>query len=147
MIIDDLEECIISIPSPFDENSVIDLYLTLDKHTQNSVKIINNSPFIKTKISLTAKILSSGQNSNYFDEDNLELIHQYANSYMKSQLENYLYKISKDYGADIDLFGRYAVKYFPTWDKWIDYNWTKNFKNSFFEVDVDVKVSSSYLIS
>lgn len=147
MVISELEECIITIPSPFDEDSVIDLYVTLDEDTKNSVELINNSPFIKTRIRLSAKILSSSQNTNYFDSDNLSTIEQYANSYMKAQLENYLYKISKDYGSDIDLFGRYAVKYFPTWDKWVEYNWVDNFKNSFFDVDVSVNVTSSYLIS
>lgn len=147
MVISELEECIITIPSPFDEDSVIDLYVTLDEDTKNSVELINNSPFIKTRIRLNAKILSSSQNTNYFDSDNLLTIEKYANSYMKAQLENYLYKISKDYGSDIDLFGRYAVKYFPTWDKWVEYNWVDNFKNSFFDVDVSVNVTSSYLIS
>ena len=147
MIINELEECIITIPSPFDVDAVIDLYVTLDKKTKNSVDIINNSPFIKTKVSLNAKILSSDQNSNYFHGDNLELIQEYAVSYMKGQFDNYLYKISKDYGADIDLFGRYAVKHFPTWKEWTDYNWTNNFKNSFFDVDINVNVTSSYLIS
>lgn len=147
MVINELEECIISIPSPFDADSIIDLYVTLDENTKNKVNIINDSPFISTKIRLSAKILSSTKNSNYFDSDNLETIEKYANSYMKAQLENYLYKISKEYGSDIDLFGRYAVKYFPTWDKWVEYNWVDNFKNSFFDVDVLVNVTSSYLIS
>lgn len=142
-----MEECIITIPNPFSEDSVIDLFLTLEQDTKNSVKIINDAPFISTKIRLSAKILSAGQNTNYFDGDNLALIEEYANSYMKSRLENYLYKVSKDFGSDIDLFGRYAVKYFSTWEKWIDYDWSHNFKNSFFDVDVKVNVTSSYLIS
>lgn len=147
IIINEMEECIISIPSPFDEDSVIDLYVTLEEDTKNDVKIINGSPFISSKIKLNAKILSSERNSNYFEEENLKLIEEYANSYMKSQLESYLYKVSKGFGADIDLFGRHAVKYFTTWDKWLEYNWLDNFKNSFFDVDVNVNVISSYLIS
>lgn len=147
IIINEMEECIISIPSPFDEDSVIDLYITLENNTKNDVKFVNGSPFITSKIKLNAKILSSEKNSNYFEEDNLKLIEEYANSYMKSEFENYLYKISKDYGCDIDLFGRHAVKYFSTWDEWIEYNWLDNYSNSFFNVDVNVDVISSYLIS
>ena len=142
-----MEECIISIPSPFDEDSVIDLFVTLEENTKNELKIINGSPFITSNIKLNAKILSSEKNSNYFQKDNLALIEEYANSYIKSEVEHYVYKISKDFGADIDLFGRHAVKYFSTWDEWTNYNWLDNFSNSFFDVNVNVSVISSYLIS
>lgn len=142
-----MEECILSIPSPFDEENVIDLYVTLGEETKNDVKIINGSPLITTKVKLDAKVLSSDRNSNYFEEENLRLIEEYANSYINAKLENYLYKVSKEFGADIDLFGKYAVKYFPTWDKWIDYDWLNSYKNSFFKIDASVNVISSYLIS
>lgn len=147
IIISDMEECIISIPSPFDQDAVIDLYLTLEKDTKNDVKLINGSPLITSNIKLNAKILSSEKNSNYFEESNLEVIEEYATSYMKSKVEEYLYKVSKDFGSDIDLFGRHAVKHFATWDKWLEYNWLENYSNSFFDVDLEVKVISSYLIS
>ncbi len=142
-----MEECIFSIPSPFDENNSIDLYVTLDEDTKNSVKIVNGSPYITSKVKLNARILSASKNSNYFEGDNLELIENYANSYIKSELEKYLYKTSKDYKSDIALFGRYAVKYFKTWNEWMEYDWLDNYSNAFFNVDVDTSVISSYLIS
>lgn len=147
IITNNVRECMLSIPSPFNEDSIIDLYVTLEKNTKNEVKIVNGSPFIMSKIRLNAKILSAEKDSNYFNEENLKLVEEYANSYITSQIESYLYKVSKEYGSDIDLFGRYAVKYFSTWDKWIEYNWLDNYKNSFFNVDAKVNVVSSYLIS
>ena len=142
-----MEECIFSIPSPFDEDNGIDLYLTLDDKCSNDVKIINGSPYISCDVKLNARILSANKNSNYFEEENLELIESYANSYIKSQIEAYLYKTSKDYKSDIAVFGNHAVKYFSTWDEWLEYNWLDNYSNSFFNVNVDVNVISSYLIS
>ena len=132
MVISEMEEAIISIPNPFNQDTVIDLYLTLDRDTINKVELVNNSPYISTDIKINAKILSSEKNSNYFEKDNLE---------------DYLYKTSKEFKSDIDLFGRYAVKYFGTWDKWLEYNWLDNYQNSFFDVNVDLDVVSSYLIS
>lgn len=105
------------------------------------------SPYISSKIKLNARILSASKNSNYFEGDNLELIESYANSYIKNEIENYLYKTSKDYKSDIALFGKYAVKYFSTWDEWVKYDWLDNYSNAFFKVDVDTEVISSYLIS
>lgn len=147
MVISEMEEAIISIPNPFNQDTVIDLYLTLDRDTINKVELVNNSPYISTDIKINAKILSSEKNSNYFEKDNLDLIKSYASSYVKSNVENYLYKTSKEFKSDIDLFGRYAVKYFSSWDKWLEYNWLDNYQNAFFDVNVDLDVVSSYLIS
>lgn len=147
MVTNELEECIFSIPSPFDEDVSIDIYITPDRNTKNDVKIVNGAPYISTDVKLNARILSATKNSNYFEKDNLELIEDYANSYIKSELEKYLYKTSKDYKSDIALFGKHAVKYFNTWEEWMEYDWLDNYSNSFFNVNVDVNVISSYLIS
>ena len=105
------------------------------------------APYISSNIKLNARILSANKTSNYFDENNLELLEDYANSYLKSEFENYFYKTSKEYKSDIASFGKHAVKYFNTWDEWIDYDWLNNYSNSFFDTNVDVEVISSYLIS
>lgn len=142
-----MDECVVSIPSPFNEDIPLDLYLTLDGNTKNKVDFVNGAPSITTDVKLNARVLSATKNSNYFEDDNLELIETYATSYIKSALENYFYKTSKDYNSDIALLGRHAVKYFYTWDDWISYDWLDNYKNAFFTVNVDVNVVSSYLIS
>ncbi len=147
IVTNQMEECMFSIPSPFDDSNNIDIYVTIDDDTKNSVKFINGSPYITTDVKLNARILSASKNSNYFEEDNLELIESYADSYVKSELENYLYKTSKDYKSDIALFGKHAVKYFNTWNEWVEYDWLDNYSNAFFDVNVNVNVMSSYLIS
>lgn len=147
IVTNQLEECIFSIPSPFNEDFSIDLFITPDRSTKNKVKIVNGSPYISTDVKLNARILSATKNSNYFEGNNLETIEEYAVSYVKSELENYLYKTSKNYKSDIALFGRYAVGNFKTWDEWMAYDWLDNYSNSFFNVKVDVDVISSYLIS
>lgn len=142
-----MDECVFTIPSPFDEDIPLDLYMTLDGNTKNEVNFVNGAPSITTNVQLNARILSATKNSDYFEDDNLKLIETYATSYLKAELERYLYKTSKDYNSDIALLGRYAVKYFYTWDDWIAYDWLDNYRNSFFTVNVDVNVISSYLIS
>ncbi len=142
-----LEECIFSIPSPFDEDNSIDLYVSLDKNTNTDVKFVNGAPLVSCDVKLNARILSSGENSNYFEGNNLSIIEEYANSYVKNQIEAYFYKTSKEFNSDIALLGRHAVKYFDTWDKWVNYNWLDNYSNAVFDVKANVNVISSYLIS
>ncbi len=147
IVTNDLEECIFSIPSPFDEDNSIDLYVTMNDKTKNNVEFVNGAPFITSDVKLNARILSAGKNTNYFTDDNLKLIKSYANSYVKNELEKYFYKTSKDYEADIALMGKHAVRHFTTWDEWVNYDWLDNYTNAFFNVNVDVNIVSSYLIS
>ena len=142
-----LNECIFSIPSPFDEDKSIDMSATLGKNTKVKVEFVNDSPYISIDIKLDAKILSLNKHTSNFSKNDLELIENYAINYVKENIEKYLYKTSKDFKSDIAMLGKYAVSNFFTLDKWTKYNWLDNYENSFFNVDVDIDVISSYLIS
>lgn len=135
-----LNECIFAIPSPFDEEKTIDLYIKLDKKTKSKVKLINNSPYINVDINLKAKIMSVTKETADYKKEDITLIETYANSYIKNKIESYLYKTSKEFKSDISFFGKSAIKNFLTWDKWEEYNWLDNYTNSFFKVDVNVEI-------
>lgn len=140
-----LETCNITIQNPYDESSTIDLSVSLNKDTKNSVKIINGSPYITSNVDLEIRILSLNSNSKYLDETYISQIETYCNSYLESQISNYLYKTSKEFNSDIAGMGRYAMKYFLTYDNWTNYNWLENYKNAFFDVNVKSNAISSYL--
>ena len=84
--------------------------------------------------------------SNYLDFDNVSKLEEAVTVYMKSQINSYLYKISKEFNSDIDGFGKYAVRHFLTWDSWENYNWLNNFNTSFFDVAVQTNVKSGYIL-
>lgn len=121
--------------------------ISLARNTKNKVEFVNGSPYISTKINLNAKLLSLNKHTNSFDKEDIKIIESYASSYVKENIEKYLYKTSKDFKSDIAMFGRYAVFNFNTWDKWVKYNWLDNYENAFFNADVNVDVISSYLVS
>ena len=84
--------------------------------------------------------------SNYLDFNNLRKLEEALTVNMKSQIESYLYKISKEFNSDIDGFGKYAVRHFATWKAWESYNWLNNFNTSFFDVAVQTNVKSGYIL-
>lgn len=86
------------------------------------------------------------EHSKYLDEKNIKTLEKYATSYLENQIYQYLYTLSKDYNSDIDGFGKLAIKNFLTWEDWTNYNWLDNFKNSFFNVDVETKVKSGEIL-
>lgn len=141
-----LEKCIVSIPSPFNDTETLDLNICLRKDTKFKVKLINGSPYVTADVFLDAKILTMNQNSNYLDEANLDLIEKYANSYLKSNLLAYLYKTSKEYDSDVLGLGKYVVTKFKTTGEWQNYNWSNKYQDTFFDVNVDTKVNSGYIL-
>jgi len=141
-----LKTCNITIPNPLTENENIDLSLNLKHNTKNKVNLVNGSPYINTNISIEAKILSINNDSEYLNKTNLEKIEESVNKYLEIKISDYLYKTSKEFGSDIVGFGKFAVSKFLYWDDWVDYNWLNNYKNSFFTVNVNTNIKSTYML-
>lgn len=140
-----LKSTILNIPSPFSDSNYISLSVT-SANSKNRVEIINGSPFITCDVSFDTRILSSTLSANYLNEENIKEIETYANSFFKSHLEDYAYQTSLLFGSDITGFGKCAVKYFPTEREWDDYNWLEKYRNSFFKINVNTHIASSYLV-
>lgn len=142
-----LKNAQIRVPSPIEELDFIDLYIELGNDTKNSVYLVNNTPYITSKIKVTAKMQSMNKNINLLDEELVNKIETSAETYLKENIMNYLYKTSKEFDADIDSFGLYASKYFSTNQEWENYNWIHHYKDAYFDVELDVNLRSSYLLT
>lgn len=146
LISNKLENAQIRIPSSIDNLNNIDLSLRMNRDTKRSVKLVNGTPYIECSILLDAKMLSMNAGINLDDTSTVRKIEESAQRYLEKHISEYLYKTSKDYGSDIDGFGKDALKYFPTLDRWYPYNWLHHYQDSFFTVHVDIDLKSSYLL-
>lgn len=146
LIKDEVESCNISVPDPQDSNSSMDLFIYNRSKPKIKVNIINGTPYIQLELKLDAKVLSIEEQSNYITNSKLQKIANSANAYMKSILLNYLYKTSKELNSDITGFGKYALRCFNTNTELANYNWLGNYKNAFFNVTVDTRVQSAFLL-
>ena len=147
IVLDKFESSTIAAPNPYNQESVISLYITADKSPNISVELINGTPYIECNISLDANILSLDENLDYSDKNTLNTIEEYANSHLEKSMLAYLYKTSKEFKSDIDNFGTHVTKNYLTWDEWIESDWLYNYQNSFFKVNVDTKIQSGELYS
>lgn len=141
-----LENAQIRIPSPIEQLDYIDLYIELDKKTKSSVLLVNSSPYITTNIKISSRIQSMNNNIDLDDKNVVSKIETYAKNYLEKQIYNYLYKTSKELNSDIDNFGLFALKYFSTFTDFEQYNWNHHYKDSFFNINVDINLRSSYLL-
>ena len=142
MVNNELETCTFSIPSPFENGKYLDIYLSSDKKSKCSVSQINSSPLINVNVYLIGYGLSLDENTSYNSEESLKLVENYGEKYIKTQIENYLYTTAKNYNADICGFGKYAVKNYLTLDEWYKSNWLEHYKDSFFNVNVNLTMKS-----
>ncbi len=142
-----IDRFLVSIPDPTDSNNYLDIFLSPSRSVSIDVDTSSSSPYIKIKTEFTGRIYSMSSNSKYLSPDTLNLISQTCNKYLESQLSQYLYKTAKELESDITGFGRQAAINFFTTQDFDAYGWPTNYKNSFFDVDVNTSIKSGMLIT
>lgn len=143
----DIDRFLVSIPDPENANNYIDIYLTPAGSTSIDVDTSTSSPYIKVKAQFTGRIYSMTNNAKYLNTDILNDISESCSKYLELVFSNYLYKTAKKYESDINGFGKYALNNFFTTEDFNNYNWSKNYKDAFFEVKVNSSVKSGMLIT
>lgn len=146
IVTNDLKTSVISIENPFIENEFMDLDLKL-KNTNIDVKIVNNMPYIKIDSSVNCKIKSASKEFDYSSINNLSIIKNKVNEYLSNLIEDYLYKISREYNSDIAYFSEILSTKYLTVQEFNKVPWENIFKDSIFEVSVDSSINSSYLFN
>ncbi len=136
----------ITVPSGSNSDEIIDLYLYQQSDSKVTADIINGSPYFKINVSLNARILSIGDTTSNLTQEKLDSISDSISSYLKETILNYLYKTSKEFGSDITGFGKHILSKFLTQEDFTNYNWSENYKNSFFDVTVNTHVKSEFLL-
>ena len=147
IVTNNLKSAIITIPNPYKQDSVISVYITQAKKTKNSLKFVNNCPYITCDISINGNVLSLEEGLDYSNAEVVKTLEEYTNSYIKENILSYLYKTAKEYKTDIASFGRLGLKDYLTWQDWVDSNWASNYQNSFFSVNVNSTIQSGQLFT
>lgn len=142
-----VDSCIVSINNPYNNSSKVELQLYPTKKSKISVAINDDVPHISIELKIDADILTLDENIDYGQENVLETFSNATTEYLEKEIYDYLNKVSKEYSTDIDNFGNKALAYFATSSEWKDFNWSEKFKNAEFDVNVDVTVISSLLIT
>lgn len=140
-----LENATITIPNPLDHTSNVSIYIHLNKNTENHVELINNYPYIKTKAYITGNVLSVTNSLDLTDKETLDILNASISTYLEKNISEYLYKTSKEFKSDIAGFGKYMLPQYLTWQDWIDSDWSNNYENAFFDVNIEAHIQSGYL--
>lgn len=142
-----LQNATITIPSPINSNSNISLYINLKKPTKNNVKIVNDYPYITSNVFVTGYVLNVDNSLDLTNEESVQEINNAVSAYLNYCISSYLYKTSKDFHSNIDDFGVQLIHNYLTNDHWKRADWLNNYKNSFFDVNVECNIVSSNLFN
>ena len=140
------ESSSISIPSPFKQNSIINISISKRAAPIIDVNLVNSTPYIKCTIFLDGIVSSLGKEVDLSSQDNLDLISDYSCSFIKEQMKEYLYKTSKQLHSDIDNFGSKLLFSYLTTEEFEKINWLELYKDSYFDISVICNVKGSYLV-
>lgn len=147
IVTDELDSCMISVDSPFNEGDLIDLNLKKTTNSVIDVSLINHTPLISVDISIEGSIDSSGEEFDYTHTENIRKVEESCNTYLEKLIREYLYSISKDYHSDIVGFGGILASKFLTEDEYSKVHWNEIFQDSFFEINVNTRITSSHLFN
>ena len=145
LIVDKLEESLISIPNPFDSSTKLDLAIGINKNSKQKVNIINNTPFITCEFFIGATIKTSGKNFDYTTTENIELVEKHTSKYLETAISDYLYSLSKDYNSDVLAFKNILSRSCLTNQELDKYHWEDIYKDSYFKVTVNTNINSTHL--
>lgn len=144
-----VDSCIVSIDNPIfeEEDKKMELQLFPRKNTKINVTIEDDSPHIAINLNLHADIMTLEKDVEYTTDEVLTKISNATKDYLTQQFNNYLQKVSKEYESDIDSFCTKATANFLTIPDWENFNWNEKFKNSNFDVNINVNVLSTMLVT
>lgn len=146
LIQNDLSSCVLSVPTEDSESKITDILVIPSKTTKINVKIKDQMPHISISTKLDADVLTIDKNSDYTNSDAYNKLSNSAEKYLKEEIIKYLNK-TKEFGTDIDNFGSKALCNFLTTPEWKNFNWLEKYKDAEFDVNVDINVNSSLLIT
>lgn len=149
LIQNEVDSCIVSIDNPVSnkEKEKMELQILPRENTKIDINFKNDKPIITINIKLDADIMTLNKNINYETNDVLTKISDATKNYLTKQFHNYLNKVTKKYNVDIDNFSTKAPAHFLTISDLENYNWEQKFKNSEFDVNIDVNVLSTLLVT
>ena len=125
----------------------MELQIFPQKNSKINITIKDNTPHISVNLNLHAHIMTLDKNIEYETNEVLSKISGTAQEYLTKQFDKYFKKISVEYETDIDNFCTKATSNFLTISDWKNFNWNEKFKNSKFDININLNVLSSMLVT
>lgn len=143
---DEVDNFLVTLPSPFEENQKVDIYAGSLSQLDVDVDVSKEEPVINIDLNLTANLLNILPNTNLSYEETINILDSNFKEYLSKEIKDYLYKTSKEYKVDINEFYMRAKKKFITNQDYENYNWAKKYENAEFNINFNDTIISTLVI-
>lgn len=128
------------------ENKLVSIHLTQNKHCKFDVTLENETPEINIYIDLTAKLQSSNSITDYLTKKNKNALKEKIEEKLEQQLNEY-FKLTQEFNSDIAGLGKYVKTKYLTWEEFKKSKWLENYKNAKINIAVNIDLNVSRVIS
>jgi len=129
-----------TLPDPESEGSYVVLSIKQGRKPSIKGELVDDMPRVTIKLSLEADIQAIQSSINYEDVNKTPILEKSAEKYIKEGVTRFLEKTRDEFKSDICGFGDRFRNKFLTWKEWVDFGWLNRYKDTSFEIQVDVKV-------
>lgn len=136
-----------TITDPKVPEYIIPLDVKQARNPTIKISFKDGKPIIFCRLNIEGDILSIQSRQLYEMPENIDEIEKKFVSTYKPILDETIRKCLNEYHSDAMGFGRHAAIFFPTVQKWEDYNWIKKVIEANVETEIDFKVRRTGIIS
>lgn len=137
----------LTMPDPMKSGNFVVLDVSRSRITKKEVQMVGDKPKLYASVFLESDILSIQSGIDYESMDNIGKLEGAAEEFIKKGIIRYLDRTIKEFGSDINGFGKEAKGKFLTWKEWEQFDWLSKYKESTYDVEVDVKIRRPGLIT
>lgn len=135
-----------TFPDPENKNTYIVLNVRQSRKPQYKIDYSGGKPHISLNVKMEADFLSIQSGIGYEEGSKLIEFEDSAEKFLNSEIVRLLNRTTKELHCDAVGFGRYAKQKFLTWKDWMGFNWLAKYRDSTFDVGVDLKIRRTGLM-
>ncbi|NJD02018.1 MAG: Ger(x)C family spore germination protein [Ruminiclostridium sp.] len=136
-----------TFPDPQVKDRFILLNIRQNRNPRTEMDLIDGKAEIKIKVLLEADILSIQSGINYERGENTKKLEQSVINFLADGTKRLLNKTAKEYHSDIFGFGSAIRSKTLTWKEFEAFKWKSRYKESSFNVEINLKIRRTGLIS
>ena len=129
-----------TLPDPINKDTFVILSVKQSRPPVKKVKMEGDKPVVSVKVKLEADILSIQSGINYESTDKVSVMEESAEEFIKSGIQRYLKRTAEELNSDMCGIGTNMKGKFLTWSDWEKFDWKSKYKDSTFDVSVDLKI-------
>jgi spore germination protein KC len=133
-----------TITDPLAEDRKIIMNVMQRKQPKIEIEMQGDHVVATVRLNLEGDFTAIQSGQSY--EDMPELIEQTLEASIREEVIAFLKRTTEEFDSDICGFGRYVKGKFLTWQDWENYKWFDRYRNTKFNVQVDLKIRRTGLM-